>query len=83
MGRQHIDRLSKKKALIKEFKSGTRVFGLSSGRIILFKAAIIIHNISSRRKEEQRFYPDDSNETTKQSANSQFSSVHQKAETSV
>lgn len=64
MGRQHIDRLSKKKALIKEFKSGTRVFGLSGGSIILLKAAIVIRNISSRRKEEQRFHPDDSNETT-------------------
>lgn len=70
---QIAHKLSKtKKALIEGFKSRARVFGISSRKIILCKAAIIEHNISFKSEEEQRFHSDDSNKNITQSANSQY-----------
>lgn len=51
---ENAHRLSKNtKTPLKGFKSGARSLGVSSGKITLFKAAIIVHNISSKRKEER------------------------------
>lgn len=57
--------LKNTKAPLKGFKSGARSLGVSSGKITLFKAAIIVHNNSSKRKEERaEILPNDSNKNT-------------------